>query len=109
MAAFLMFLFAIPAHAYQGKCQIDPRHFVNCDQYDGPSNLVDCSNNAGKTWCIPSAAPSHKTKDKNFFQTTTGRIAIAAAAGAVFVGAMWYLFRTPRSSNFDGQVRLATF
>jgi hypothetical protein len=34
---------------------------------------------------------------------------ISIAVGVAFVGAMWYIFRTPPSSNFDGHVRLATF
>ena len=32
-----------------------------------------------------------------------------AAGGVLFVGAMWYLFRTPRSSQFDNQVVIRAF
>jgi len=36
-------------------------------------------------------------------------VVISVAAGAAFVGVMWYLFKTPKSDHFEGQVKLATF
>lgn len=36
-------------------------------------------------------------------------VVISVAAGAVFAGAMWYLFKKEPSENNPGQVKLASF
>lgn len=40
---------------------------------------------------------------------TTKIIVISVAAGAVFAGAMWYIFKKAPSENNPGQVKLASF
>ena len=40
---------------------------------------------------------------------TTKIVVISVAAGAVFAGAMWYIFKKAPSENNPGQVKLASF
>lgn len=71
-----------------------------------PSSWTECGTFQDETvWCWPSA--SSKTHSKTQNATTT--ILISAAVGVAFVGIMWYLFKTPKSSNYDGQVKLMEF
>lgn len=72
-----------------------------------PGSYVQCGQFSGEPiWCYPSANTSNnKVKGS---KSSSGLI-ITVAASAVFVGAMWYLFKTPKSPNNEGQVTLATF
>jgi len=74
-----------------------------------PSSWVECGEfgglDGGTIWCYPSTKSSSKGKSSKSMNT----VVLSVAAGAVFVGVMWYLFKTPKSQNFEGQVTLATF
>ena|GEM_PF-3399423 len=101
-------LLLAPLGAYAAQCPINPN-----------TGLSDC----GIRFCNPNAhgiarsacasgsgsGGGGRDRDKNFFRTDTGQIVIAAAAGAVFIGVMWYIFSTPRSDNYETQVKLASF
>ncbi|MCL2538252.1 MAG: hypothetical protein FWF34_01500 [Alphaproteobacteria bacterium] len=56
-------------------------------------------------WCLPSNSSSGKKKSNNSMTTTL----VAVGVGVVFVGAMWYIFRTPKSDHNPGQVKLVSF
>ena len=67
-----------------------------------PPGIICNSQNAEELGCTPGLG---KPADKKSSST----MLIAAVGGVAFVGAMWYLFRAPKSSYFDGQVRFASF
>lgn len=75
----------------EGQPACPPNNYEKC--YDAEQNEVLC--------------PSASSGSGSGFDATT--ILIAAGVGVVFVGAMWYLFHTPQSDNFKGQVKLASF
>ena len=71
-----------------------------------PNSWTECGEFQGDTvWCYPSAKSNSKGKSSKSMNT----VVISVAAGAAFVGVMWYLFKTPKSDHFEGQVKLATF
>ena len=74
-------------------------------QYDNlPSNPNMCWENGQLVYC-PANAPTKSKKHKN-----TGEIVvISVAVGAVFVGAMYYIFKKKPSENNPGQVKLMEF
>lgn len=76
-------------------------------------NITFCSplsNNIARSACAATTAEAAgESHHKNFFRTGTGQAAIAVAAGVVFIGVMWYIFKTPQSQNFDNQVKLMAF
>jgi len=77
-----------------------------CAPGQGPDNgWVLCNDTPGSAYC----PPDNGAKKKVHKGTNNTAIALYVVGGAVFVGAMWYLFRTPKSDHFDNQVKLAAF
>ncbi|MDE5615711.1 MAG: hypothetical protein K2I81_02665 [Alphaproteobacteria bacterium] len=100
---FAVTLFALaifgPAMSYAARPDGD------IPQYDNlPSNPNMCWENGQLVYC-PANAPTKSKKRKN-----TGEIVvISVAVGAVFVGAMYYIFKKMPSENNPGQVKLMEF
>jgi hypothetical protein len=101
LAVFFILIFSTGAWA--DLCRNGPRDYTYCDV--PPANFVDCGKNIDgmQRWCLPSSSPKKKSENSS---TNT---AIAVIGGVAFVGVMWYLFRAPKSSLFDGQVKFADF
>ena len=70
-----------------------------------PSSWVECGTFQGEpVWCSRSGSAKGSSKNKDVANTV-----IAVAGGVAFVGLMWYIFRTPKSSNYASQVQLMEF
>ena len=102
----LLFAF-MTTGAFADWCQNPEGGFVICAG-DPPSSWHECPGGfLGETaWCYPTADNASGNSKKNDYTKT---ILISAAVGLVFVGVMWYIFKTPKSDNIDGQVKLAAF
>ncbi|MCL1902395.1 MAG: hypothetical protein FWG18_02065 [Alphaproteobacteria bacterium] len=84
----------------------DGKGMYVCD--DVPVNLFSCGEFKGDpAFCNNPTGRAVSNKNKN--SDATKSILIGVAAGAVFVGVMWYLFRTPASDTAPGSVKLASF
>lgn len=62
----------------------------------------------GETIYAPNCKKNNSKPDKNKNDAMTNTL-IAAGVGLAFIGAMWYIFKAPPSSNNPGQVRLLAF
>jgi len=75
-----------------------------CDTW--PSSWTDCGTFQGETiWCFQSGSANGRPKSKN----NMNAVLISVGAGVVFIAAMWYFFKMPKSSNAEGQVKLMEF
>lgn len=68
----------------------------------GPSNHDYCYEHPDE---CQGGTKKHAKKNSN----TTKIVVASVAAGAVFAGAMWYIFKKKPSENNPGQVKLAAF
>lgn len=82
---------------------------------DGRDDYNNISGTSGNTsnyeYCKanPELCQGGTKKHAKKHSDTTKIIVISVAAGAVFAGAMWYLFKKAPSENNPGQVKLASF
>lgn len=99
VALIFALAFALPINANASRPEGD------LPQYDNlPSSPNMCWENGQFVYC-PANAPTKSKKHKN-----TGEIVvISVAVGAVFVGAMYYIFKKKPSENNPGQVKLMEF
>ena len=75
-------------------CDTPPASWVKCESFEDGTTV----------WCHQSYGEKSKSKGMG----STNRI-LVVAGGVAFVGLMWYLFKTPKSRHFDGQVKLMEF
>jgi len=102
LSILLFMLVVVSAHA--DWCQKPGGGLEPCGEI--PSSWTNCGTlNDEPVWCWPSASKNSRPKSKN---ATTNTL-IAVGVGVVFVGVMWYIFKTPQSSNNPGQVKLVEF
>jgi len=77
----------------------------DCDQnFINEHNFTPCSLDS-TVFCQQSATSGFAGGNSGSGTST----ALAIAGGLGFVALMWYIFRTPRSQNFNNQVRFASF
>jgi len=78
-------------------CDAPPTHWTDCGQ----------TGTGQQVWCYPNAeSGKHHSKKKHDSSTM---LLVSVAAGAVFIGAMWYFFKKPQSETNPGQVKFAEF
>lgn len=80
------------------------------DRDTSPNSTVEY-NKGNYEYCNanPSACQGGTKTHAKKKSDVTKIVVISVAAGAVFAGAMWYIFKKAPSENNPGQVKLASF